>query len=102
MLNDVAPRRIPIFFNVDQLTLDQLKRPSIAKPIGTLQCERFGAPDFNVSYAPIHALYRLQSQLGMSVQDSNTVCAHDSRYPAISVLYTLFRETVPFKRKTIE
>jgi hypothetical protein len=31
---------------------------------------------------------KLQSQLGMHVQDSNTVGAQGSRYPAMSVLFT--------------
>jgi hypothetical protein len=32
--------------------------------------------------------FRRPSQLGVSVQDANKVGAQDSRYPAMSVLYT--------------
>jgi predicted nucleic acid-binding Zn ribbon protein len=46
-----------------------------------------GAPDSNVSCAPIHAHKTLLSQ-GVSVQDVNRVGAQDSRYPAMTVLYT--------------
>jgi hypothetical protein len=51
----------------------------------------FGAPDANVSHAPIPTLYCIhaKSQLGVSVQNDNRVGIRDARYPAKSVLYTL-------------
>jgi hypothetical protein len=47
-----------------------------------------GAPDSNVSYAPILA-HKIPMYVGMSVQDANIVGAQDSRIPE-SPVYTAF------------
>jgi hypothetical protein len=52
------------------------------QPRETIQCERIGAPDANVSYAPIPAL--CESQLSVSVQDTNIVGAPDTKNLAMS------------------
>jgi hypothetical protein len=51
------------------------------------KCVAIGAQDNNVSYAPILSQQTPVLQ-GMSVPGSNRVGTQDSRYPAMSALYT--------------